>query len=47
MKKVHNSAIFIADYLVWIKIDCHEDNTIKGIEKIHEDIYSLVKKLEI
>ena len=44
MKKVYNSAMFIADYLSWDMIDCSNNETLRSIEDIHEEIYSLVKK---
>lgn len=44
MKKVYDSAMFVADYLGWDKIDCHKDNQIKPINEIHEEVYKLIKK---
>lgn len=44
MKKVYESAIFIADYLSWDKIECNNGNQMKSIEDIHEEIYNLVKR---
>ena len=44
MKKVYDSAIFVADYLSWDQIECARNGKFKPIEEIHEDVYSLVKK---
>lgn len=44
MKKVYDSGMFIADYLSWDKVDCSNDNELKEIEDIHEEIYNLVRK---
>jgi len=44
MKKVYDSALFVADYLNWTKINCSKDNKIKSIEEIHEEIYKVIKE---
>ena len=44
MKKVYENAMFLADYLGWNKIECSENNEMKSIESIHDDVYQLVKK---
>ena len=44
MKKVYDSAMFVADYLHWNKVKCNDGDSIKSIEDIHEEIYKLVKK---
>ena len=44
MKKVYESAMFIADYLSWDKIQCNDGNKMREINDIHKEIYSLVKK---
>lgn len=44
MKKVYESAMFIADYLSWDKIKCNDGNKMRSIEDIHEEIFQLVKK---
>ena len=44
MKKVYESAIFVADYLNWDKVECSENDEMRSIEDIHEDVYKLVKK---
>lgn len=43
MKKVYESAMFIADYLGWDKVQCDENGKIRGINDIHNDVYRLVK----
>lgn len=44
MKKVYENALFVADYLSWNKVKCNEENQMRKIEDIHEEIYKLVKK---
>lgn len=44
MKKVYENAIFIADYLSWDKVKCNDENKMRTIEDIHEEIYQLVKR---
>lgn len=44
MKKVYESAMFIADYLSWDKVQCNIGNQMREIDDIHEEIYSLVKR---
>lgn len=44
MKKVYQSAMFVADYLSWDKVECSEGDQMRSIDDIHEDIYQLVKK---
>ena len=44
MKKVYDSAIFVANYLGWDMIKCNDGDKIRSIEEIHEDIYKLIKK---
>ena len=46
MKKVYDTAMFVADYLKWTKIKCDEDNHMRPIEDIHEEIYRKVKKMD-
>lgn len=38
MKKVYDNAIFVANYLNWNIIECSENNHMRSIEDIHEDI---------
>ncbi len=44
MKKVYNSALFVADYLSWDRVECNDGDKMRSIEDIHEDVYKLVKK---
>ena len=44
MKKVYDNALFVADYLSWDKIKCNNGDKMRGIDDIHEEIYSLVKR---
>lgn len=44
MKRVYESAMFVADYLSWDQIDCVKGNELKSIEDIHDDVYNFVKK---
>ena len=44
MKKVYESAMFVAEYLGWDKIKCDENGKLKTIEEIHEEINTLIKK---
>ena len=44
MKRVYDCAMFIADYLSWEQIKCDKDESMKSIDEIHEEVYSLVKR---
>ncbi len=44
MKKVYESAMFVANYLSWDKIQCNDGNKMREIDDIHDEIYNLVKK---
>ncbi len=44
MQKVYESAMFVAEYLNWDKVECSENDKMRSIEDIHEDVYRLVKK---
>lgn len=44
MKRVYESAMFVADYLGWSAVRCDKDGKMRGIEDIHDDVYKLVKK---
>lgn len=41
----YNNAVHIVNKYNWNKISCIEGNKIKSIDKIHEDIYDLIKKI--
>lgn len=43
MKKVYDSAIFLANYLSWDIVKCNDGDEMRSIDEIHEDVYRLVK----
>ena len=45
MKNVSDTSISIANRFNWSYIECMEDNKMRSVEEIHEDIYKKVKKL--
>lgn len=45
LKKVYESAIFVAKYLNWDIIDCSDGDKMKSPKEIHEEIYDLLKKI--
>lgn len=47
MKNVYESAMFVADYLCWNKVQCNNGNKMREINDIHEEVYSLVKKRRV
>ena len=44
MKRVYDSAMFVADHLGWSQVKCNDDNKMRSIADIHNDVYELVKK---
>lgn len=44
MKKVYDSAMFVAEYLGWNMIRCDDGDKMKSVDDIHEEVYRLVKK---
>lgn len=44
MKKVYDNALFCAHYLGWDIINCSDKEKMFSKEKIHEEVYRLVKK---
>ena len=44
MKKVNDSAMYVADYLSWNKIKCNNGSIMRDKEDIHEEIYQKIKK---
>lgn len=44
MKRVYESAMFVADYLGWSQVKCNDNNRMRSIDEIHADVYELVKK---
>lgn len=45
MKKVYDNAMFVADYLSWNKIICNNENQMKSIEEIHNEIMESLKSI--
>jgi len=41
----YNAACEVADKYNWTKIECVEDNRLRTIDEIHEDIYKVVKDI--
>lgn len=44
MRKVYDTAMYVADYQGWDKIKCDEGDHMRSIEDIHEDVYRIVMK---
>lgn len=44
MKKVYENAIFVANYLSWDIVECFQNNQMRSIDDIHNEVYKLVKK---
>lgn len=42
--KVYQSSLEVAQYFHWNTIECSENNQMKKIEDVHEQIYKLIKK---
>ena len=42
MRKVYESAMFVADYLNWTKIKCDSGEKLKSIEEIHKNIMNTI-----
>ena len=45
MKNVSDTSISIADKFNWSYVECMENNQMKSVQDIHENIYKLVKKI--
>lgn len=43
LTKSYNNSLYIAEKFKWDKIDCVEDDNLRSIDDIHEEIYRLVK----
>ena len=43
MKKVYDSAMFVADYLSFDKVQCNDGDKMRDKNDIHEDVYRLVQ----
>lgn len=44
MRRVYDVGMFLADYLNWDKVFCEENNSLRSISDIHNDIHRLVLK---
>lgn len=44
MKNVSDTSISIANKFNWSFVECIQDNQMRSIEEIHEDVYKLVKR---
>lgn len=44
MRKVYESALFVANYLKWDQVICNHDSQMRTIDEIHNEIYNLVRK---
>ncbi|MGL5348319.1 MAG: dTMP kinase [Peptostreptococcaceae bacterium] len=42
LEQSYNNSLYIANKYDWQKINCVEDNTLRSIDSIHEEIYKLV-----
>lgn len=42
MRKVYDNAMFIADYLNWNKVKCNDDDSMRSIDDIHQEIYNII-----
>ena len=45
MKNVSDTSISIADKFNWSYVECMENNQMKSVQDIHENVYKLVKKI--
>ena len=46
LKKVYESALFVAKYLNWNIIECSNNNEMKSIEEIHLEVSKVIKKIK-
>ncbi|MBE6146950.1 MAG: thymidylate kinase [Firmicutes bacterium] len=46
MKKVYENAMFLSEYLSWDNVKCNIGDTFRTVDDIHDEVYSLVKKLK-
>ena len=44
LTKSYNNALYIANKYNWNKIDCIEDEKLRSIDNIHEEIYKVVRE---
>lgn len=45
LNECYNNALYIARKYGWINIECTENGRLKSIDKIHEEIYSIVQNI--
>jgi len=43
MRKVYESAMFVADYLSWDMVKCNDGDKMLSIDDIHQKVYTLIK----
>lgn len=43
MRKVYDSAMFVADYLSWEKIKCNNGNEMRSREDVHKEVYQKIR----
>ncbi|MCT4619497.1 MAG: deoxynucleoside kinase [Marinisporobacter sp.] len=44
LQKTYENALWVAEQYNWRKVQCIKDQTLKGIDEIHKEIYQLVKE---
>lgn len=44
LTRSYNNSLYIANKYNWNKIDCINDEKLRSIDSIHEEIYKVVKK---
>ena len=44
LTRSYNNALYIADKYDWKKINCIENENLRSIDSIHEEIYKIVKE---
>ena len=45
LQKVYESSLFVADYLNFSEVKCNDNEQLRSIENIEEDILKLTRKL--
>lgn len=43
MKRVYDSAMFVADYLSWDMVNCSDGDNMLSVDEIHQKVYKLTK----
>lgn len=44
MKKVYNTGMFLSQFLNWNVVECNQNDKMRSIDDIHQDVYKLVRK---